>query len=345
MILFIAWSLIYLFFSYNKIMLFWDLHFHSTNSDGNKTALERVSQVQSIDPDNRFLWALTDHDCYSPNFVEPARELGIKAIWATEISAHSNELDCSFHVTCYSPTLSGSIKSHIDAVLIWKTAKVREQIKKLQTHGFDINEVDFFAWAASKWYRSIAVSNVHLSDFLLDGSRKNSSIAILKNLTEGTVNNQEWIIRECLRESGTYAHIWAVVMPPYEPEISDLIQVANSEWIVLSVAHPNFSFHALYKKHWINLDPLARADYFHHNILPILSDIGIKNYEINAKATPEQVEYLTWLVRRLGGMNTFGSDNHGSSREGNKHGIFANQNTHLTREIARPITDKLLSFL
>lgn len=97
---------------------FGDLHYHSTNSDGTKTPEERIKQIQLLDPDNQYPWAMTDHDCYSPNFVLPARELGIKAIWATEISAHSRELDGSFHVTCYSPILSESIKSRIDAVLI-----------------------------------------------------------------------------------------------------------------------------------------------------------------------------------------------------------------------------------
>ncbi|MBX9809962.1 hypothetical protein K2X92_06235 [Candidatus Gracilibacteria bacterium] len=326
-------------------MLFGDLHFHSTNSDGVKTSAERIQHIRFLDSRNEHIWAQTDHDCYSPNFVEPARELGIKAIWATEISAHSSELDCSFHVTCYSPTLSESIKSRIDAVLIGKTAKVREQIKKLQTHGFDINEVEFFSWAIARGYRPIAVSNVHLSDFLLDEKRNSHSLSLLSDLTEGTVTTLESIIRECLRESGTYSHIGAVVVPPYEPEISDLIQVANSEGIVLSVAHPNFSFHPLYKKHGINLDPIARSKYFHDKILPILLGIGMKNFEINAKATREQVEYLVNLVKRTGGMNTFGSDNHGSPKEGNKHGIFAHQNELLTPEIAKPITDKLLSFV
>lgn len=70
----------------------------------------------------------------------------------------------------------------------------------------------------------------------------------------------------------------------------------------------------------------------------------MKNFEINAKATPEQVAYLTDLVKRTGGMNTFGSDNHGSDREDNKHGILGIQNKKLTSEIARPITEKLLSW-
>ncbi len=57
---------------------------------------------------------MTNHDCHSPGFVLPARDAGINAIWATEISAHSNELDSSLHITCYTPVLSASVQKYID---------------------------------------------------------------------------------------------------------------------------------------------------------------------------------------------------------------------------------------
>ncbi len=326
-------------------MLYWDLHFHSTNSDGNKTPEERISQIQLLDPDNQCLWAMTDHDCYSPNFVEPARIAGIRAIWATEISAHSNELDCWLHITCYSPTVSIDIKNRIDSVLIWKTLKVIEQIKKLQEHGFPINEADFFLWVEIQGYRKIAVSNAHISAYLLDESRKNISILVLNDLTGWIITTHEWFIRECLQDGGSYPNIGVVTVAQYEPEISDLVEIAKREDSIISVAHPNFSFNKIYKKYWFNVDPIARSHYFHDTILPILSDLGIKNYEINAKTTPEQVDYLIQIVQQTGGMNTFWSDNHGSNREDNKHGIFGKQNPVLTHEIVKPITNTLLSFI
>jgi hypothetical protein len=123
------------------------------------------------------------------------------------------------------------------------------------------------------------------------------------------------------------------------------VKIAKQEDIVLSVAHPNFSFNKLYKQNGINQDPIARSVYFHDRILPILLGLGMKNYEINAKATREQVEYLVNLVKKTGGLNTFGSDNHGSTKEGNKHGIFGRQNSLFTPESAMPIRDKLFSFL
>lgn len=49
-------------------------------------------------------------------------------------------------------------------------------------------------------------------------------------------------MKECLRENGDYAHIGYHSVPRYEPELVDLVALANKEDAILSVAHPNFSF-------------------------------------------------------------------------------------------------------
>jgi predicted metal-dependent phosphoesterase TrpH len=54
--------------------MFGDLHFHSTNSDGIVTPEDRILQIQSLDPENQGIWALTDHDTLSSDFVIEARE-------------------------------------------------------------------------------------------------------------------------------------------------------------------------------------------------------------------------------------------------------------------------------
>lgn len=47
-------------------MHFGDLHAHTTVSDANKTDTERILQIQSLDPKNYGIWAMTNHDRYSP---------------------------------------------------------------------------------------------------------------------------------------------------------------------------------------------------------------------------------------------------------------------------------------
>lgn len=69
----------------------------------------------------------------------------------------------------------------------------------------------------------------------------------MNDLTSGNVYTNDVLIRECLQDGGSYKNIGNVVIPPYEPELSDLIQIAKQEDIVLSIAHPNFSFNKLFK--------------------------------------------------------------------------------------------------
>ncbi len=47
-----------------------DLHFHTTDSDGNKTNEERIGQILLLDPKREGIWAATNHDRFSPGFVE-----------------------------------------------------------------------------------------------------------------------------------------------------------------------------------------------------------------------------------------------------------------------------------
>lgn len=87
-----------------------DLHFHSTDSDGKSTNSERIDEIEKIDPKHLGIWAVTNHDRFSPEFVDHARERGIHALYGVEISARSEELDHSFHITCYTPTISEKIQ-------------------------------------------------------------------------------------------------------------------------------------------------------------------------------------------------------------------------------------------
>ncbi len=114
---------------------------------------------------------MTDHDRFSPDFVLPARDEGIQAVWATEISAHSRELDQSFHITCYTPTLSLQIQSMTDSVLRGKTGKIELQIRQLQEKGFPIEKEGFFAWMRSIGHNPTNASNWHLAHYIFrDGS-------------------------------------------------------------------------------------------------------------------------------------------------------------------------------
>ncbi|MBC7498661.1 hypothetical protein H7170_03405 [Candidatus Gracilibacteria bacterium] len=326
-----------------------DFHYHSTDSDGKYSNPQIIEQIQALieknDPKHQSVWAMTNHDCYSPGFVLPARDAGVNAIWATEISAHSNELDSSLHITCYTPTLSANIKYWIDRVLVGKTEKVRQQVILLASYGFPIDADSFMSWAIAAGYRPIVLSNAHITQYLFDKTRKDETLRVLKTHTQSSIIDGIHFLDECLKESGKYKHLGVVEIEPYEPELSELIHIAEKEDIILSVAHSNFSFHPVYKMAGVNVDANMRWDYFHSDILPVLDDIGIRNYEINAMATLEQATAIHTIVQKRNGLITYGSDNHGKSKTDAKHGLLGVQNNYLTPEICRPIRDRLMGFI
>jgi hypothetical protein len=120
----------------------------------------------------------------------------------------------------------------------------------------------------------------------------------LADLTYGNITSATLFIQECLKETGTYGNIGSHIISPYEPELSTLIGISKQEDMILSVAHPNFSFHPVYKRAGVNGDAQTRWNHFHTRILPILDEVGICNYEINSMATPEQALAIADIVKK-----------------------------------------------
>ena len=201
-----------------------DLHFHTTDSDGIKTNAERIEQILVLDPKKEGIWATTNHDRFSPSFVEGARDAGIQSIWATEISAHSAELDLSLHITCYTPRFSRMIASIVEDIVIKRQVKISGQIKKLQSRGFPINEKDFFQWITESGMSPKNATNYHIVGYLW---KQKETLLLLKDLTGGKITTEADFFRECLRENGDFRDIGYYQVDRYEPELELLSQVAK----------------------------------------------------------------------------------------------------------------------
>lgn len=178
------------------------------------------------------------------------------------------------------------------------------------------------SWALAEGYRPITLSNAHITQYLFDKTRKKETLRVLAHHTQGTITDGTHFLEECLKETGDYKHLGTIEIEPYEPELSDLIELARHEDILLSVAHPNFSFHPVYKRAGVNADPATRWSHFYSQILPELDRIGIHNYEINAMATPEQAAAIHAIVQKRNGLITYGSDNHGYLKPDGKHQLL-----------------------
>lgn len=319
-------------------MMYGDLHSHSTDSDGNKTNSERVQEIVVLDPKRTGIWSLTNHDTYSASFIEEARAEWIHAVWGTEISAYSSDLDVSLHVTCYTPVLSEGIRKLVEGIVSARRVKTIKQIAKLQAQGFPVEERWFFDWVEWKGMSVDFASNWHLACYLW---KQKKTRELTADLTKGKVRWVEGFLQECLKSTGDFSHIGNYRIPEYEPELRQLSRIAEQEDMVLSIAHPNFSFLKVMKKRGIPLDRSSAVEYFSESIVPKLVDSGIRNLEINALAEPEWVDAIRKNTERVGGIITFGSDNHGLAHTDSRHGIFGQINPALEERDLRPIISRL----
>lgn len=318
----------------------WDLHFHDTTSDGTSTPQERLAQIGKLDAWKSWPWAVTNHDRYTREFVLPARDVWIQAHWATEISAHSDELDLSLHITAYSASISQKLESILDGVITWRKSKILWQLERLRMSGFTIVDKDFFAWIESRRMSAESATNYHIAQYLWT-QEVNRQLA--HELTTWVADSEILFMNECLKREGDYNHIWYHEVPCYEPEVRDIVPLAHGEDIILSVAHPNVSFDKYLRKNYWATDATI-VSLFEEYIVPRLLALGLKNFEINAIASYEWVECLERVTKRVGWILTYWSDNHGGIEVNSKHGIFWVQNRFLTPEMVQPIQARLREF-
>lgn len=84
-----------------------------------------------------------------------------------------------------------------------------------------------------------SATNWHIAQYLW---RQKETLEIVSDITGGSVSSELDFMRECLRENGDYADIGWHKIPKFEPEIDVLADIARQEDVILSIAHPNFSF-------------------------------------------------------------------------------------------------------
>lgn len=326
----------------------WDLHFHSTNSDGSKTPEERLKQIQSLDPNNTWFWALTDHDRFSEDFVGIAQDAWVRVVRGVEISAHSRDLNHSFHVLCYVPQISKKIAALIDRVIIGRTSRVEAQLVKLRANGFEIVDEDFFYWIESQKMSRESATNFHIAHYIR-GHRENREL--IKHLTNGVISSEHSdretlkFMSECLRRNGDFNHIGYVEISAYEPEVTELVRIAEAEDLTLAVAHPNFSFNKKLSKQYSAHTEWQKLETFERVLVPRLAEIWLVNYEVNALANQAWIDVIRRTREKFGGIITFWSDNHGLDSFDSTHGIFGKQNPLLTEDDIRRTLSKLHSYL
>lgn len=159
-----------------------------------------------------------------------AREAGFDTFSGAEISARSESLGISLHVTCYTPELSSHFSSLVEGIVLGRKKKIAGQIEQLAKKGFQINIKDFSLWIALQGMSPDMASNWHIASYLWrDESSSKASLALAESLTNGRVHDKESFMKECLRATGEYREVGYFVSDPYEPSLGKIAKMAEGE--------------------------------------------------------------------------------------------------------------------
>ena len=266
----------------------YDLHSHSTNSDGEHS----VEFVAGLMNDNGVkVWSLTDHDTIAgwKNGEESARALGLTFIPGVEITCErglnprSEELirnkreraSRSWHLLAYFPTLAHDDKHAIEFAKWLKplqdnrVPRMRKMVDKLAELGMPVNFEDVLAKADG------SVGRPHLAEVMVEKGYVDSKFEAF----------EKWI------GDGLPAHI---AQP--KPTISEAVAMVKQCGGITSLAHPLY----------YGIPPQELANY--------CIDVGIDSIEAFHRSHSDGYRFELWdTCRELGLQVSCGSDFHGQT--------------------------------
>lgn len=122
------------------------------------------------------------------------------------------------------------------------------------------------------------------------------------------------LMRLLFKKSGSLSHVGTVAVERYEPHIEDIVARFRGDAHFV-IAHPNTSFPPPVKG-------IESRVYFSETVVPRIADLGIRNLEINARASHDWAEDILHARSYLGGIVTSGSDNHDPGTSDRMHGLL-----------------------
>ena len=268
----------------------YDLHGHSTHSDGELS----VSQLaQKIKDEGVKVWSLTDHDIISgwSEASEEAEKRDIKFIPGVEITcipglpAESVVLEkegrdratTSWHLLAYFPNYKPNTNSSsMTAFSEWlepfaegRIGRMKRMVEKVNQLGMDISFEAVMARSSG------AVGRPHLAKEMIE---------------KGYANTVQQVFDEWLGD-GRPAHV-----EKRKPTIVEAVEVIQASGGICSLAHPIY--------YGIKTD----------NLLSFIDDAGVDAVEAFHRSHPDSYRMELWKsAQKLGLKVTCGSDYHGPS--------------------------------
>ncbi|MDG1545982.1 MAG: PHP domain-containing protein [Candidatus Poseidoniaceae archaeon] len=268
----------------------YDLHGHSTHSDGELS----VSQLaQKIKDEGVKVWSLTDHDVISgwSEASEEAEKRDLKFIPGVEITcipglpAESVVLEkegrdratTSWHLLAYFPNYKPNTNSSsMTAFSEWlepfaegRIGRMKRMVEKVNQLGMDISFEAVMARSSG------AVGRPHLAKEMIE---------------KGYANTVQQVFDEWLGD-GRPAHV-----EKRKPTIVEAVEVIHASGGICSLAHPIY--------YGIKTD----------NLLSFIDDAGVDAVEAFHRSHPDSYRMELWKsAQKLGLKVTCGSDYHGPS--------------------------------
>lgn len=309
----------------------YDLHFHTTHSDGVNSSQEMVDAA--ISKWVRLL-AGTDHDIVNREIPRLVSEFHsrfenlyfqqapyIDAVEWAEVSVwhHDGEYKKSMHIATYSRHFGPEYDDFLTRIRDGRVEKIKLQCDTLESHGFRIlfsGKIIPFSidnlLARFSSVRPDNINNAHINEAIIENLE---NIQLLTQLTGGEVNEKNFL-RQWLKREGKYSKMLSLPcdLPAYEPTFESLMGQLDKENTVISLVHPHLTF-------------FTQAEF--QERIGRLVGLGLSAIEINNQAPPEWVELILRTRKEYDLLLTFGSDSHGAEVVDRIHGEFGTINPHI----------------
>jgi len=299
------------------------MHCHTTRSDGTSTPEELIKVAKKRGLEMLFI---TDHDRSSKELIPLIKKAWIDTTASVEISTTNNKWDDrSLHATYYTSEVSDDIERIINHTKSQKMELILSQLYYLEEKWFYIDIEEFYPFITEKSWRSKdGINKYDLASYI---TSKTENHEVLHEILWEDISTLSFYKR-CMKRSWDLYTEYGKEIEEYEPEISDVAEIARDEW-VLSIAHPNFTF----EREWIKG--------FRELYEDVYRPFGIHAVEINGKAPKAWVEAILDMKDEYGDelQLTFGSDCHNIGKPDNKHEDLGVMNPYIPSWLIRKEMD------
>lgn len=211
------------------------LHFHTKLSDWIDTNEEIIDLIIKLWID---LFAPTEHDIVNKELVKLWKENNIICCEWVEVSAYDEISETFVHLLVYANDISWEIDDILINTRKWKREKIEKQINLLKNNWFIIDYNEFIEFFKNEWFNLDNLNIWHIAHYIYlnEGNKKHVNKLVNNNV------NIEFFKDNFLKWNTKFSKYWTVKIPNYAPSVDKILEICQSNWYFVSLAHPNLVF-------------------------------------------------------------------------------------------------------